>query len=250
MKFRLNKVLDSKRDELLGLDIGSFAVKMVQLRREGTGFSVTNVAKVDIANSKDSDSFDISVVKAVQGCLKLSTVQTQFAVCGVCGPEVAVRCFHFPSLPKDEITSAIMLEAAQVCPFNFSESVVDYQIVPNGKDSIRGLLVAATDRLVQKKRWFAQEAALRTVLVDVDGLALLNCLENCSREKQAGKIAIINIGGSFTTLAVSDINNLPFIRDIGFAGNDIVGSVASHLGIESATVQKKSLRFKRFDFRR
>ncbi len=237
MKFQLNKVLDSKRDELLGLDIGSSAVKMVQLHKEHHGFSVIAAAKVDIVNGKDTNSVDISVVKAVQECLLRMSTETQMAVCSVCGPEVAVRRFNFPVLPKEEVTNAIMLEAAQVCPFNLSESVVDYQIVPNGRDSIRGVLVAATDRLVQKKRWFAQEATLRTVLMDVDGLALLNCLDNCTKEKNSRKAAVLNIGGSFTTLAVSNNDNLPFIRDIGYAGNDIIDNIASHLGIEPADVR-------------
>ena len=240
MRIQLKEVLDIKRDEMLGLDIGSFAVKMVQLRKEHAGYSVVAAAKVDIDIDKGSEtnSIDISFVRAVQECLQLSAAQTQYAVCGVCGPEVAVRRFNFPLLPKDEIQNAIMLEAAQVCPFNFSESVVDYQIVPNGKDSIRGILVAATDRLVQKKRWFAQEVSLRTVLMDVDGLALLNCLENCNSQTKGGKVAILNVGGSFTTLAIADNDNLPFIRDIGFAGSDIVGNIASHLGVESAIVHK------------
>ncbi len=235
MKFQLNKVLDSKRDELLGLDIGSSAVKMVQLRKEHQGYSVIAAAKVDIVNGKDSNIADIGVVKAVQECLRRMTTEMQMAVCSVCGPEVAVRRFNFPVLPKEEVANAIMLEAAQVCPFNLSESIIDYQIVPNGKDSIRGLLVAATDRLVQKKRWFAEEAALRPVLMDVDGLALLNCLEKCIRESR--KIAVLNIGSSFTTLAVSNNDNLPFIRDIGYAGNDIIGNIASHIGIEPADVR-------------
>jgi type IV pilus assembly protein PilM len=243
MSFKNSFVLESKRDKVLGLDIGSYAVKMVQLHKEQSGFSVTAAAKVDIGTAKETDlnSADINVVKAVQECLRLSFAQAQMAVCGVSGPEVAVRRFKFPLLPRDEIHGAVMLEAAQVCPFNFGDSVVDYHVIPNGQDSIRGVLVAATSRLVQKKKWFAEEASLRTVLMDVDGLALLNCLQFCKQDQPGRKIAVLNVGGSLTTLAVVDNDNLPFIRDIAYAGSDIIGNLASRLGVESATVQKNIL---------
>jgi Tfp pilus assembly PilM family ATPase len=79
---------------------------------------------------------------------------------------------------------------------------------------------------------------LRTVLIDVDGLALLNCLENCGSQTTNGKIAIINVGGSFTTLAITDNNNLPFIRDIGYAGNDIVSNLSSQFDVEPGIIHK------------
>jgi len=240
MKFGIKEVFDIKRDEVLGLDIGSYAVKIVQLRKEQSGYSVVAAAKVDIEPGKnsESDDEDIRVVRAVQECLRLSAAKSQIAVCSICGPEVAIRRFKFPLLPRDEINNAIMLEAAQVCPFNFSESVIDYQIVPNGKDSIRGILVAATDRVVQKKKWFAQEALLKPVLMDVDGLALLNCLENCSTKTNGANIAILNVGSSFTTLAVVDNDKSPFIRDIGFAGRDIVSNLASQFDSEPAAIYR------------
>jgi type IV pilus assembly protein PilM len=240
MKLNLKDVLEIKRDEIIGLDVGSHAVKMVQLRKEQSGFTVAAVAKVNVDANKGTEigNIDINVVRAVKDCFRLSSAKSQLAVCSVCGPEVAIRRFKFPPLPKEEIHSAVMLEAAQVCPFNVSDSIVDYQVIPNGQDSIHGILVAATDRLVQKKKWFAEEASLRVILIDVDGLALLNCLQNCEKEKQGRKIAVLNVGSSFTTLAIVDNDNIPFIRDIAYAGSDIIGNLAMKLGVESTVVQK------------
>jgi type IV pilus assembly protein PilM len=240
MKMSFKNVLETNRDQLLGLDIGSYSVKIVQLQKEKSGFTVIAAAKVDIDTAKVTElgSIDINVVKAVQECLRLSFAQTQMAVCGVSGPEVAVRRFKFPFLPPDEIHGAVMLEAAQVCPFNFSDSVVDYHVIPNGRDFARGILVAATSRLVQKKKWLAEEASLRAVLMDVDGLALLNCLQFSKQDQPGRKIAVLNVGGTLATLAIADNDNLPFIRDIAYAGSDIIGNLTSRLGVEPAIVQK------------
>jgi type IV pilus assembly protein PilM len=243
MKMSFKNVFELKHDQIIGLDIGSCSIKILQLQKEKNGFSVLAAAKTDISVPKgfNPNSIDINVVKAVRECFQLSSVRSAMSVCSVCGPEVAVRRFRFPPLPSDEIYNAVMLEAAQVCPFSVNDSVVDYQIIPNGHGSIRGILVAATGGLVKKKKWYAEEASLRTVLMDVDGLALLNCLHNCQQEQKERRIAVLNVGGSYTTLAMADNDKLPFIRDIAYGGSDIIGNLASQLGVESEDIQKSIL---------
>jgi type IV pilus assembly protein PilM len=163
------------------------------------------------------------------------------AVCGVSGPEVAVRYFNFPSLPSQEIEGAILLEASQVCPFNVNENALHYQLVNSSGEDVSGVLVAATETLITKKEQLAENAALKCVLMDVDGLALLNCFSGfdvCGdsqsdaaaeydRHKSCRATAILNVGNSYTTLAIVGDNGLPFIRDIAYAGNNIVEQIAA-----------------------
>jgi type IV pilus assembly protein PilM len=147
---------------------------------------------------------------------------------------VAVRDFEFPPLSDEEIEAAVLLEAAQVCPFNAADSAVGYQVIPNGHEKTRGVLVAATNPLVQSKMQLARKAGLKCVLIDVDGLALLNCYNGLARGHEnhpAGQtVAILNVGASRTTLAVMDRNGWPFIRDMTYAGDDIVAQIAAQKG--------------------
>jgi len=152
-----------------------------------------------------------------------------------------VRDFEFPPLSDEEIEAAVLLEAAQVCPFNAADSAIGYQVIPNGSQKTRGVLVAATKPLVQAKMDVARKAGLKCVLMDVDGLALLNCYNGLVRGRQnhpeGQTVAILNVGASHTTLAVMDKNGWPFIRDMAYAGDDIVAQIAARKGQTTEAVQ-------------
>jgi len=235
--------------EVFGLDIGSSEVKLIKMRKNGTGYTVTAAGIAAIAADEDSKNRrEINTIRAIRECLESTGIQTQLAVCSVCGPEVAVRNFKFPPLPPEEIEGAVLLEAEQVCPFNVHDGPVDYQLIPNGADSISGILVATTNKLIKSKVQLAKNASLHCALMDVNGLALLNCLSEYEKghtgsagsktpetsaplmartSNGAGRTttAILNVGGAYTTLAIMG-ENMPFIRDMAYASNDIVRQIA------------------------
>jgi type IV pilus assembly protein PilM len=105
----------------------------------------------------------------------------------------------------------------------------------------RGVLVAAMNTLVTSKVQLAKEARLNCVLMDVDGLALLNCfnsLVNGHEKSETNQtVAILNVGGTHTTLAIMDNEGWPFIRDMTYAGNDIVAQIAAENNTSIETVR-------------
>jgi type IV pilus assembly protein PilM len=230
------------KDTILGLDIGSSAVKIVALEKDDAGYSVTAVGMREIAASEDDyNQHRINTVKAIRECLEQSQIKTKMAICGVSGSEVAVRDFEFAPLSAEDIEAAVLLEASQVCPFNAADSAVGYHLIPNGDDKTRGVLVAAMNTLITSKVQLAKEARLKCVLMDVDGLALLNCfngLANGHEESEANRtVAVLNVGGTHTTLAIMDNDGWPFIRDMTYAGNDIVAQIAAWNNTSKETVR-------------
>jgi type IV pilus assembly protein PilM len=242
MNLDWRRLLNLEETQVLGLDIGSSAVRLVQMRKDEGGYVVTAAGRAEISNGTEAnpEQKETNTIKAISECLQSTGIQTRFAVCGVCGPEVAVRYFNFPSLPPEEVQGAVLLEAEQVCPFNVNDSAVDYQLMPNGENKTCGVLVAATNKLIERKRQLTKQAALDCVLVDVDGLALLNCFSEYEKIETGRTIAILNIGSSYTTLAIMGANASPFIRDIAYAGGTIVKEIASEMGI-SMEVARKAL---------
>lgn len=235
------RLLRRGQEQVVGLDIGSVAVKMIELQKSRSGWSVTAAGIADIASQPAGDNDgneEINTVRAINECLQSTKIETRLAVCGVCGPEVAVRPFKFPTLPLAEIEGAVLLEASQVCPFNIEESAVDYQVIPDGKDFVTGVLVAATNNLIGRKRQAAEKASLSSALMDVDGLALLNCFNGYEKPKTGKTTAILNVGNSYTNLAIMGDNNVPFVRDIAYAGDDIVKEVAGEKDISPEAVIK------------
>ena len=223
------RLLKLEQYTVFGLDIGSSSVKIVQLRKDGQDWVVTAAGAAEIPDGMEEDKTrrEINIVKAIRKCFGSTGIATKFAVYGACGPEVAVRCFKFPALPNEEIHGAVTLEASQVCPFNIEESAVDYQLIPNETGSVTGVLVAATNKLIDKKNRLVQDAELNGTLADADGLALLNCFTESEKSYTNKTIAILNVGSAFTTLAIVGNNSLPFVRDIAYAGNDIIEQVAA-----------------------
>jgi len=242
------RLLKLGQDEVVGLDIGSSAVKIVQLRKNSTGYKVIAAGIADIEKGDDSGdgAIEVNATRAIRECLESAGVQTRLAVCSVCGPEVAVRHFRFPLLSPGEIEPAVLLEAGQVCPFNIADSSVDYQVIPNGQDNVSGILIAATNKLIERKRRLAEDASLDTVLMDIDGLAVLNCLFEYRKGSFEDEVdrpaAVLNVGSSFTNLAimggVARDNVLPFIRDIAYGGDDIVRHIAAEHNLPTGTVGK------------
>ena len=239
------RIFNLKQIEVLGLDVGSSAVKIVALHKDDAGYAVTTCSITEIGVSEDGMGTQnalqpgngTNIVKAIRDCFALSKLRAKkrleikSSVCGVSGSEVAVRNFEFPPLPTEEIEGAISLEAMQVCPFNVSESAVDYQLIPNGDNMTKGFLVAATNTLIANKTQLAKTSNLKCVLMDVDGLALLNCFNGLANKHEKAQsnqtTAILNVGASHTTLAIMDNKGQPFVRDTNCAGNDIITKIAA-----------------------
>jgi type IV pilus assembly protein PilM len=213
---------------VIGVDIGSAAVKIVQLLRDNGTWTVTAAGVVDIprAAAGHQGRKETNVVRALRSCLRSTGIQTRMAVCGVSGQDVAVRSFRFPPLSQEDMEGAVLLEASQICPFNIDESAVSYQVISNDKNVVTGVLAAATNELVEKKKRCAENASLEAVLMDVDGLALLNCFVETEKFDPRRTLAILNVGDSYANLAIMGTNSLPFVRDIACPGSEIAAQVA------------------------
>lgn len=235
----IKQLLKLNQSSVLGLDIGSSAVKVVQLLKNNDRYSVTGAAILDIPDDSDSsEQKEINTEKTIRQCIQTAGTQSQQVVCGVCGPEVAVRYFNFPMLPKEEVPGAVTLEASQVCPFSADDSAVDYQLFADDEDNICGFLVAATNKLIRSKSKLAKNASLKNVLMDVDGLALLNCYSEFETPQPGRATAILNVGNSYTNLAIMNDSRTPFIRDIAYAANDIITRIAEENNIAYEDIGK------------
>ncbi|MBN2138927.1 MAG: type IV pilus assembly protein PilM [Sedimentisphaerales bacterium] len=244
MDFGLKRSFRLERESkvVLGLDIGSSSVKIVRLQKEEEGFAVKACAIAEIpSNGSNGDNQRkklANIVRTIRECIDLSGVKTRLAVCGVSGPEVAVRDFEFPSIPDEEVEGAVQLEASQVCPFKTEDSTVDYQVVSNGGSNVRGIMVAATNALIKSKVYLAREASLHCVLLDVDGLAALNCFRETETPEPGQATAILNVGGSYTNLAIMSDDGWPFVRDLICVGEDIVKKIAAEKSLPVKTVRQ------------
>lgn len=222
-------MFDFGRNRVVGVDIGSFAVKLLQLRKTRSGWAVRAAGIGNIAQTDEDGSGprEANALRGIIDCLQLSGNTTNLAVCGVSGPEVTVRRFEFASVAPDEIERAVIMEARQVRPFNTDDIVVDYRWTSENDAKTIGYLVAATNRLVRNKVQLVRKAGLNCALVDMDGLALLNCFNELDGSEPGGGVALLNVGSSLATLVIKGANGLPFVRDLTYGGDAIVRQIAA-----------------------
>ena len=239
MVLNVKELIGIGQVEVVGLDIGRSAVKMVQLDRDGDQFCAVSAAMQEIERSDDPAKHQNNTAAAIRRCFSQSKRTTRNVVCGVGGPDVMVRSFAFPNLPPEAIGQAVMLEAQQVCPLDIKSSVVDYQRVeipgaPAGSN--RGVLVVATNEAVQYKNRLAQMASVNTVRMDVEGLALINCIQACDGLPADSSVAAIQVGCSSTTVVIAGAGGTAFVRDLSSSGDAIIDRIAQTLGLTRETV--------------
>ena len=243
------KFLISAKDEVFGLDIGSSCVKAVQLRRENSGYKLVAASRTDIDRRRQADARK-DIVAAIRGCFKRSHIKTTYAVCGLAGADVVVRTFRLSGLTPDKIDTAVVAEAEQVCPFEIDQCVLDYQVltgpgraagVPQTTESAgqtSGILAAATTDVIRNRIQLARAAKLRCVMIDVEGLALLNCLCECENPSATETFAVLDVGSSCTNLAIFRRNLPPFMRDMAYGGDGIIGAISAETNITKDKLQK------------
>lgn len=243
----IENILGLGRVKLVGLDVGSSSVKMVQLEKDDLGYCATAAAMIDIdTQTDDEQQLKANTISAIKKCFSSTCLQTRNAVCGLRGPEVMVRGFSFPQLPPEAIEQAVLLEAQQVCPFDINNSVFDYQIIDSqdgvsaeqNQTSAKGIFVVATNNAVNDRRQCATDALVKNVLMDVDGLALLNYLNEYEQYRAGHSITILDVGSSFTNVIILGSDGLPFIRDLPYAANAIMNQIAHDHNIPVQTVEK------------
>jgi type IV pilus assembly protein PilM len=243
---------------VVGLDVGSSAVKMVSLDTNSDGCHVIAAAMSTVESIDGSEPSERAAMAAIEDCLKSSQrdiSRDSYFVLGLSGPKkVKISSFNFGSLTLEEVAQAVMLEAAQVCPFDIRSSVVDYQLIgtyeadSGGRwkkkkkkvhQSVKGVLAVATKEAIFRRRKLAEDTLLKCVLIDSEELALLNCLEKSLPPGEELPIAVVNVGMSLTTVAILGADGLPFVRDLGCSGGDIIDHIAKSSNTSAEQVQKR-----------
>jgi len=241
----LNKL--QSQVELIGLDVGTAAVKLVRLLKDADGYTVSAARKEDIHPAGNDKKQNTAVTEAIRQCIQKANLDTRNVVCGIAGPDIMVRGFKFPPLPDEAIAQAVRFEMQQVCPFESRDVVLDYQLIDIPGDaagqktakvkSRHGVMIACTENVVKEKTTHLAEAGVKPLLVDANALATLNCLNELEILDTDGAVAVIDVGWEFTNVVIYGNDGLPFVRDLNSAGRQIVEKISTELQLSHEAVR-------------
>ena len=230
-----SKLKFKKQSELFGLDIGSSAVKVVQLKPgDGGAMTLTGLGIVSLPQDVITDGSikDAATVSdAIKEAVAKAGVTGTAAAISICGRELIIKKVQIPSVPAKELHDAVQLEAEHHIPFAIDEVFVDYHVVGESGNNLDLILVAVKKTKVMEYVTVVAEAGFNPLIVDVDSFALSNQFEVNVGEEGEEAVALIDIGASVMKTNVMRNGASIFARDIPFGGNQYTQAIASRLGV-------------------
>ena len=223
------------RKELFGLDIGSNAVKLVELRSGRSGYQLKNIGQVVLPQNsivnKIIQNHD-AVAEAVSNLIDDLRIKTKNVAISISGHSVIIKKVSLPRMSEKELKESIPWELEQYIPQSLQDVHYDYQVMPGEtpEGNIDVLIVAAKKDVTNSYLSIVKETGLNPVVVDVDVFALENMYE-INYPETDGLLALVNIGASVTNINIINNGVSVFTRDITIGGNQFTDRIMSELGL-------------------
>src|SRR5262247_959765 len=239
----------SKAKAVVGLDIGSSAVKAVELKPAGKGFRVVALASEPVPPDSIVDGAIIdgaAVADAIKRLFENKAFKSKEVAASLSGNAVIVKKISLPVMTEAELSESIYWEAEQYIPFDIQDVNLDYQILdpgtgPDSKGTMDVLLVAAKKEKIADYTGVIAQAGRTPVVVDVDAFALQNAYELNYGFEPSAVVVLLNAGASAINVNIIANQQSVFTRDISLGGNAYTEAVQRELNLpfESAELLKK-----------
>lgn len=234
---------------LVGLDIGSSTIKLIELGKDSGEIKLLAAGVIDnpLRGWKDKNvpEAEEELAESIKQACKKFNIKGKAVAVALGTTEVIFDYLKFPVLDEKELANAVRLEAEQRISSDINKMSIDYRRLgvkdKDGQENV--LLVAVLKGITQKKVKIAEKAGLDPLVMDVEPLALLNCLIHLIDEplKDNESISILNIGANITNLSIPSKDNFPTIRNINFGGDKFNALISKEtkLSLKEAEKVKK-----------
>ncbi|HJV66692.1 MAG TPA: type IV pilus assembly protein PilM [Geomonas sp.] len=240
-------MLFSKKKDIVGVDIGSSSVKLVELREVKGAYQLINVGVLPLPAEAIVDNTlmdSSSIVETIKNLVATLNTDAKEAACSISGNAVIIRKISLPVMPVEELEDQIHWEAEQYIPFDINDVNVDFQILsPDEQDpsKMSVLLVASKKDIINDYLAVFAEAGLKLVVVDVDSFAVQNAYETNYDADPSEVVALVNIGASIMNLNVVRDGISLFTRDVQMGGNLYTEEIQKQFGLNSENAEMKKL---------
>jgi type IV pilus assembly protein PilM len=221
---------------MVGLDIGSSAVKAVVLRRGRGGWSLVAAGETPLPEGslqEGSAAEPTAVSEAVSQLFDSLRLRRARVAAALAGHAVIVKRLSLPAMSEAELADAIPWEAEQYIPFDLSEVQLDYQVVNTGdpsKTSLDVLLVAAKRDRIDDRAGIITQTGHRPAVLDIEAFALANAYQMNYPERTDPLAALVHIGRGVTIVCLLEKGEPVFTRDISIGGQVHVDAIVRDLG--------------------
>jgi type IV pilus assembly protein PilM len=250
----LGSLFNRQEAPLLGLDISSSSVKLVELSRDKAGNLVLDRCAIEPLErgwitDGNVEKFD-EVAEAVRRLVKKSGTRTRHVAMALPASAVITKKIILPGgLTESELEVQVESEANQYIPFSLDEVSLDFCVVGPSATSngdVEVLIAASRKEKVEERQGLAEAAGLKPVVVDVESyasrLATARLIENLPHQGVDTMVALFEVGALTTSMQVIKNDEVLYERDQAFGGAQLTQLIVRQYGFspEEAESKKRS----------
>lgn len=250
----LGSLFNRQPAPLLGLDISSSSVKLVELGRDREGQYVLERCAIEplergAITDGNVEKFD-EVADAIRRVVKKSGTRTRHVAMALPPSAVITKKIILPGgLSELELEVQVEAEANQYIPFSLDEVSLDFCVIgpsPTSKGDVEVLIAASRKEKVQDRQGLAEAAGLKPVILDIESfasrMAASRIIETLPRGGADTMVAMFEVGAYTTGMQVIRNNEVLYDRDQAFGGAQLTQLIVRQYGysLEEAEVKKRS----------
>ena len=241
----------AKTSQVLGIDISSTTVKLLELSRSGDRYRVESYAVAPLPPEAVVEK-NVNQVETVGGLIRelvnRSKTRAQHAVAAVAGSAVIIKTIPMPAgLSEEDLEAQLTVEADQYIPYPLEEVALDFEElgpVVDRDDQVNVLLAACRQETIESRVDAIEVAGLTPAVMDVEVFAMeraLALLHTQMPMTHPETIAMVDIGASMTTLSVYAGGDSVYTREQLFGGKQLTDEIMNRydLSFEEAGRAKK-----------
>ncbi|MDB5905505.1 MAG: type pilus assembly protein PilM [Betaproteobacteria bacterium] len=249
----LERLFKPKAPPLIGADLSSSSIKMVELTEVGRGLYRVERYAIEPLPRDSVVEGNINNLDAVSDALKRchKRLGTNIKNLALALPNAAViskRIYVPAGQTEEELEVQVETEANQYIPFSLDEVNLDFQVLgpaPNNAEDVEVLIAASRKEKIEDRVAAAEAAGLKATVMDVDLYAAQAAFElmmgDTGEEGKDENIAMVDVGA--TTMAVNVLRNGQsiYLREQPFGGNELSQEIQNKFGLsaDEAEVAKR-----------
>ncbi len=219
----------------VGVDIGSSAVKIVQLERRGAVYRLRRFGwrglERENAGGVTGDR-PARIKAALTDLIREMDLSGSRVAISVSGPSVMVKRIRVTGVKQDALDEYLTWEGHQYIPYAMRDVHFDYWVLPSSRRAAASgemelVLVAAKQRVVERRKTLLKDIGVCPMVCDVDGLALVNMVMAKHRALRGRSFGIVNVGANGMNIVFVGHEAPLLVRDVNFDETCPVGTAAS-----------------------
>jgi type IV pilus assembly protein PilM len=234
-------LLGNTKAPLVGVDISSTAVKLLQLSESGGRYRVEHYAVEPLPPNAvvEKNIVEVEAVgEAIKRAVARSGTKLKHGAAAVSGSSVITKIIPMQGdLEEDELEDQVQVEAANYIPYPIDEVSLDFEVlgaVPNNPEMIQILLAASRTENVEIRQTALELGGLTARVVDVEAFAMENAFRLVSDQLSVPRdavVALVDVGATMTTLNVLRNQRSIYTREQIFGGKQLTDEVMRRYGL-------------------